>query len=174
LKPDLSELKYVTTITTPFANYVRYQQVIGDHPVFTNQVVVTVSRIGKVQLVVSDFKEAQEVEIPSGQMTQEERTDKAFAQIGSKDKKTWGPTKQEFGYIIQNGKAIPVYRVVVHTVNPFGAWETYLQAGDGKLLKKKDLNRHTIGAGKVFLPNPVETQRSASGLSDQRDADSPA
>ncbi len=175
LKSDLSELKYSTTITTPLADYVRYQQVIGNHPVFTNQVVVTVSRAGKVQLVVSDFKPAREVQkIPSKQISQEERTDRAFEQIGAKDKETWGPTKQEFGYLVQDGQAIPVYRVVVHSVNPFGAWETYLRAGDGKLLAKRDLNRHATGSGKVFLPNPVETARSVSGLSDRNDADSPA
>ncbi len=36
------------------------------------------------------------------------------------------PTDKEFGYIVEEGIARPVYKVVVHSNNPFGAWKHLL------------------------------------------------
>ena len=38
----------------------------------------------------------------------------------------WAPTEKEFGYIVEEGIARPVYKVVVHSNNPFGAWKHLL------------------------------------------------
>ncbi|GGE25605.1 hypothetical protein GCM10011571_29680 [Marinithermofilum abyssi] len=62
----------------------------------------------------------------------------------------------------------------MHAKTPFGAWETYIHADSGKFLKKKDLNRRATGTGNVFSPNPLESQGSATGFSDNNDADSAA
>ena len=48
----------------------------------------------------------------------------------------WAPTEKEFGYIVEEGIARPVYKVIVHSNNPFGAWETFIDAENGKLIKK--------------------------------------
>ena len=56
--------------------------------------------------------------------------------LEASEQNLWAPTEKEFGYIIEEGIARPVYKVVVHSNNPFGAWETFIDAENGKLIKK--------------------------------------
>lgn len=76
---------------------------------------------------------------------------KSMAYVGGESEQNlWAPTEKEFGYIIEDGVAIPVYKVLVHSNKPFGAWETFIDAENGKLIKKVDINRKAEGTGKVF------------------------
>ncbi len=174
LSPDLSDLQHVTTIETEAGSYVRYQQTVDGAPVFTRQVTVTVDPGENVLQVVSDYAPYERIEKTKDKLSEDDAEEKALKHIGAKSKGKWAKTTRELGYIIEDGTAIPVYRVVVHTHEPFGAWETYIHAESGKLLKKRDLNRRASGTGSVFLPNPIVTQGSTAGLTDNRDADSAA
>lgn len=171
---DLSDLSYLTTVETPTGSYVRFQQTLQGAPVFTNVINVTVNKAGQATLIVSDFVKVTNVEQHKRQMTKQEAENQAVQHLNPKSQTKWANTSSQFGYYIENGTALPSYRVVTHLENPFGAWETYVHAGSGKLLKKKDLNQHVNGTGKVFFSNPVETQGSITGLADNRDADSTA
>jgi Zn-dependent metalloprotease len=172
-RADLSDLQYVGTVSAGGGHYVRYQQTVNGAPVFTRQVAVTLDASGKVLMVVSDYAPVKSVEAKGQGFTDADLEHKALAAVGAKEKRYWAANKREFGYVVENGTAIPAYRVVLHTEQPFGAWETYIHAVSGKVLKKKDLNRKVNGTGQVFLPNPVESQGSVTGLADNRDADSP-
>ncbi|SFE33966.1 Zn-dependent metalloprotease [Bacillus sp. OV194] len=174
LSNDLSGLDYVTTISTAAGSYVRYQQMVNGSPVFSKQLTATVDLDGHVSLIVSDYTPYNSVERAPDKLTKEQAETKAAAYINDKGKGKWGTTENTFGYVIQNGKAIPVYKVVIHANEPFGAWEAIVHAGNGRLIEKKDLNQKATGSGQVFLPNPVESSGSAAGLADNNDADSPA
>ncbi|WP_091836711.1 M36 family metallopeptidase [Marininema halotolerans] len=174
LKKNLSDLKYVTTIRTKAASYVRYQETINNHPVFTKQVTVTVSPQGKAKLVVSDYTPYNEVVAIKSKLSAKAVQSKALQRIGAKEKDQSAPATQNYGYTIQDGKAIPVVRVVSHTSKPYGAWETYVHAENGKVLTKKNLNQEATGTGKVFQPNPLESYGATSSFSDNRDRDSTA
>lgn len=174
LQEDLADLKYVGTTQTDAGSYVQFQQTVNGAPVFTQMVTVTVSPTNEVALVVSDYIPYQGVEKTKSKLSNQVVEDKAITYLNAKSQSKWAPTQSQFGYTIQNGVAVPSYRVVTHLSDPQGAWETYIHAGSGKLLKKKNLNQHATGTGKVFLPNPVESQGSTTGLSDNRDTDSTA
>lgn len=172
LKEDLSDLNVETVINSENGTFVRYQQTIEGAPVFSNQLTVTLDQSGKVLLVVSDYAPYKSVEKIKNKMSKEDAESKALKHIDAKDKGNWAKNSKEFGYMVEDGVAIPIYRVVVHTDEPFGAWETYIHAENGKLLKKRNLNQRATGTGKVFMPNPVASQGSTTGLTDNRDADS--
>lgn len=174
LANDLSGLEYVTTVTTDAGSYVRYQQTVNGSPVFSKQLTATVDLKGHVGLVVSDYTAYTSVERPSDRLTKDQAESKAGDYIKDKGKGKWGTTQNTFGYVILNGKAIPVYKVVIHAIEPFGAWEAIVHAGNGRLIDKKDLNQKATGSGQVFLPNPVESSGTAAGFTDNNDADSPA
>jgi Zn-dependent metalloprotease len=174
LPSDLSSLKYVTTIDTPAGSYVRYQQEIQGAPVFTKQVTVTIDRTGTPLLAVSDYVPYSSIEQMKKKISQSEAEAKALSYIGGNDTSKWTPASRQFGYVIENGKAIPSYRVVVRTKTPKDEWDTYIHAGSGKLLKKKNRVQHATGTGTVFNPNPVESKGTTSGLSDNQDKDSAA
>ncbi|SDM47060.1 Zn-dependent metalloprotease [Fictibacillus solisalsi] len=173
LPQDLSGLSYVNTVQTEAGSYVRYQQTVNGYQVFGRQLAVTVDPSGEFSLVVSDYIPYTSVEQVEDKLSKGQAESKAHKWIGDKGKGDWGTTKNTFGYVIQNGMAIPAYKVIVHAKEPFGAWETIVHAGTGKLLKKKDLNQKAIGSGHVFYPNPAESSGSASSLVDNNDADSP-
>jgi len=176
LKSDLSDLQYVTTIETGAGTYVRYQQTVEGAPVFTNQVTVTIDKSGKALMAVSDYVPVTEVYTPktNKKITENDAELKAMEHLGAKGKGVWSATARKFGYTIENGIAIPTYKVTVHANEPFGTWETYIHAEDGKLLKKKDINQHVNGTGKVFHPTPVESLGGTTGLTDNTDKDSTA
>ncbi|WP_091740284.1 M36 family metallopeptidase [Marininema mesophilum] len=174
LKKDLTDLKHVTTIRTKTASYVRYQETINNRPVFTKQVTVTVNSKGKAQLIVSDYTPYKEVDSIKSKLSAKVVESKALQGIGVKVKDRWAPTSQKYGYTIHDGKAIPVYRIVSHTKKPFGAWETYVHAENGNVLKKKNLNQQVTGKGKIFKPNPLESYGATSSFTDNSDADSTA
>ncbi|MEH7612832.1 M36 family metallopeptidase [Gottfriedia acidiceleris] len=174
LKEDLSDLNVVTVINSEKGSYVRYQQTIEGAPVFSNQLTVTLNQSGKILLVVSDYAPYKSVEKIKNKISKEDAESNALKNIGAKDKGNWAKNSKEFGFIVEDGVAIPIYRVVVHTDEPFGAWETYIHAENGKLLKKRNLNQRATGTGQVFMPNPVASQGSITGLTDKRDADSTA
>ena len=59
LKPDLSDLQYISTTDTSVASYVRFQQVVNGAPVFSKQITVTINGQGKeylLCLITSLFK----------------------------------------------------------------------------------------------------------------------
>ncbi len=43
LKPDLSDLQYISTTETSVASYVRFQQVVNGAPVFSKQITLTLN-----------------------------------------------------------------------------------------------------------------------------------
>ncbi|SDX02979.1 Zn-dependent metalloprotease [Marininema mesophilum] len=174
LKSDISDLKHIQTISTKVATYVRYQETINDRPVFDKQITVTINKKGKADLIVSGYAPYKEVKSIKNKQPVTNIENKALKGIGAKSKDKWAPTINKYGYIIQDGKAIPSYRVVSHTKKPFGAWETIINAENGVVLKKKNLNQEATGVGKVFRPNPLESKGSTSTFKDKNNADSPA
>ncbi|MGN5024893.1 M36 family metallopeptidase [Bacillus cereus group sp. MYBK101-2] len=175
LKADLSDLQYISTTETSVASYVRFQQVVNGAPVFSKQITVTLNGEGKGVLAVSDYQSVKGVKEATTKISEKDAIQKSMAYVGEvSEQNLWAPTEKEFGYIVEEGIARPVYKVVVHSNNPFGAWETFIDAENGKLIKKVDINRKAEGSGKVFLPNPVVSSGSKVGLKDNNDADSTA
>ncbi|AHX18313.1 M36 family metallopeptidase [Bacillus cereus] len=175
LKTDLSDLQYISTTETSVASYVRFQQVVNGAPVFSKQITVTLNGEGKGVLAVSDYQPVTGVKEVTTKISEKDAIQKSMAYVGeASEQNLWAPTDKEFGYIVEEGIARPVYKVVVHSNNPFGAWETFIDAENGKLIKKVDINRKAEGSGKVFLPNPVVSSGSKVGLKDNNDADSTA
>lgn len=170
-KSDLSDLRYVTTTKTGAATYVRYQQTVNGEELFTHQVTVTLDKSGNGLLITSDYVPNLVVEqIQTKKIDENAAEKRAMADLNATESSSMNSRK--FGYIVDNGKAIPSYKVVAHVGEK--AYESYVHAENGKVLKKRDLNQHANGTGKVFNPNPVRTQGSKTGLTDNSNKDSTA
>ncbi|WP_255298569.1 M36 family metallopeptidase [Brevibacillus dissolubilis] len=175
LKADLSDLAYVTSITSDAGTYVRYQQTVEGAPVFTQQVTVTLDRSNNAVLVVSDYTPVSEVEVAKTKISKKDAEDFTIKHNKVKDKNNkWADTITEYGYTVVDGKAVPAYRVVFHDADSNAAWEAYVHAGNGKVLKNKNLNVRATGTGKVFNPNPISSAGTKTGFLDNNDADSTA
>ena len=137
LKADLSDLQYISTTETSVASYVRFQQVVNGAPVFSKQITVTLNGEGKGVLAVSDYQPVTGVKEVTTKISEKDAIQKSMAYVGeASEQNLWAPTEKEFGYIVEEGMARPVYKVVVHSNNPFGAWETFIDAENGKLIKR--------------------------------------
>jgi Zn-dependent metalloprotease len=171
-KTDLADLQYVTTIETPAGTYVRYQQTVEGQTLFAKQVTVTLDKAGNNVLIVSDYVPNLKVESTKKNFTENDAEKKALEHTGTQGVKEM--TSRQFGYYEQDGVAYPVYKVNLHPNHKEGSYEVLVHAGTGKVLREKRTDRHVNGTGKVFLPNPVQSQGSTTGLTDNRDADSTA
>jgi Zn-dependent metalloprotease len=172
LEPTLSDLQYVSATTTDAATYVRYQQTVNGEELFTHQVTVTLNPAGQGVLIMSDYLPNLKVENVTSKIGENAAESKAIEHVKAKSLKS--ATSRKFGYVVQDGVAVPAYKVIVSSNDPESTFETIVHAGSGKVLKSRDLNEHVNGSGKVFLPNPVRTQGSATGLTDSNNADSTA
>ncbi|MBL0387849.1 M36 family metallopeptidase [Tumebacillus sp. ITR2] len=171
-KSDLSDLQLVSTTNTLGGTIVRYQQTVNGEELFTHQVAVTLDNAGQALLVTSDYVPNLTVEtIKTKKLTENEAEAKALADLNV----TGGASamnSRKFGYVVENGKAVPAFKVVSH--NGEAEVESFVHAENGKVLKKRDLHQNVNGTGKVFNPNPVRTQGSATGLTDNSNRDSTA
>jgi Zn-dependent metalloprotease len=170
-KSDLSDLKHVTTIETQAGTYVRYQQMVDGAELFYHQVTVTLDKAGNPLLVVSDYVPNLTVKA-SKKLSDNDAEGKALGH--NKVNKTKGLVSRVFGYMPVDGEAVPVYKITAVDDETGSTWETFVHAGDGKIVKNKNLNQHVNGTGKVFLPNPLESAGITSGFADNNDADSAA
>jgi Zn-dependent metalloprotease len=169
-KSDLSDLTYLTTINTDTATFVRYQQSVNGEELFNHQVTVTLDKAGNSLLVTSDYVPNLVVEPISKKIGENAAEHMAMADLKQTDSSSMNSRK--FGYIVENGQAVPVYKVVTH--NEGKAVESFIHAEKGSVVKKRDLSQHVNGTGKVFNPNPVRTQGSVTGLTDNSNRDSTA
>ena len=89
LKPDLSDLQYISTTETPVASYVRFQQVVNGAPVFSNQITVTLNGEGKGVLAVSDYQPIKAVKQVTEKLVKRCNT-KSMAYVGEASEQTYG------------------------------------------------------------------------------------
>ncbi|MCX7568915.1 M36 family metallopeptidase [Tumebacillus sp. DT12] len=169
LKADLSDLQYVTTVRTDAADYVRYQQTYGGKEVFYNQVTVTLDKAGNAVLVTSDYAPNLTAETTKKNITENEAEGLALGH--TKIKNLASAASRKFGYIVQDKKLVPAYKVTtVSAIAEEGEFETYVHAGTGAIIKSRDLRQKVNGTGKVFLPNPVVSSGNVN-LTDNNNAD---
>ncbi|MGZ4163635.1 MAG: M36 family metallopeptidase [Tumebacillaceae bacterium] len=172
LKSDLSDLQYVSTTTTMAGTYVRYQQTVNGSELFSHQVTVTLNPAGQGVLVLSDYVPNLKVESASIKISENSAEAAAIQHVKAKNLKA--ATSRKFGFTLQNGVAVPAYKVLVTANDPESTFETFVHAGTGKVLASRDINEKVNGTGKVFNPNPVRTQGNATGLTDNSNKDSTA
>ena len=172
LKADLSDLSYISTVETEAATYVRYQQMVDGSKLFYHQVNVTLDKSGNAVLVVSDYVPNLNVEKVAKKIGENEAEKKAKANLNSA--KSFAMDSREFGYTVVDGQAVPVYKVTTHKAEDMQSYESMVHAGNGKIVKQRELDVKATGTGKVFLPNPIASQGSVTGLTDNNNADSAA
>ena len=172
LKSDLSDLSYISTVETDAATYVRYQQMVDGSELFYHQVNVTLDKSGNAVLVVSDYVPNLTVEKISTKIG--ENAAEKIAKDNLNTKQSFAMDSRKFGYTVVDGAAVPVYKVTTHKAEDGQAYESMVHAGNGKVLTEREIDVKATGTGKVFLPNPVASQGSTTGLTDNRNADSAA
>jgi len=168
LKSDLSDLALDEVIETPAGTYVRYQQTVEGTKVFYNQVTVTLDKAGNTLLVTTGYQPVNTVEKTDKKIKDNDAEANALKHLEVDSSKLEAASKREFGYMIENGVAIPTYKVIVHAKE--GAFETYVHAGNGKVLKSKDIHQKVNGTGQVYMPNPIESAGTKTGFTDNNDA----
>ena len=67
-----------------------------------------------------------------------------------------------------------VWRVILPAAEPLATFEVLIDARSGEVLGQRDLIRHATGSSLIFDTNPVQSQGSTAGLSDNSDNNSAA
>lgn len=171
-KSDLSDLKHVSTTDTKAGSYVRYQQTVDGADLFYHQVTVTLDSAGTPLLITSDYVPNLTGSKSKGRLSANEAEGKALGH--NKVKKTKELVSRVFGYTVENGVAVPVYKVTALDADTHSNWETFINADNGQIVKNKDLNQKASGTGQVFLPNPIASAGTKVGFADNNNADSAA
>ncbi len=90
---------------------------------------------------------------------------------------TFAPSRGELVWLPgQNNVAAQVWQMTVFGVTPetHGDFLTFVDVETGKVLSQENRISHLNGTGKVFFPNPYQTQGSGTDLTDRGDANNTA
>ena len=151
LDPGGRDLKLMTTRRGRAGTYLRFQQVIGDLPVFDRQVVVTVSATGdRVRAAQLDHVD---VAVPplATDVGAAAALAAARAQLGAPAEQL--PPTVERGLDVDHGAPRVVYRVTVAARR--ATWEVGVDAATGATVWTRDRNVNANGTGMVFDANAI-------------------
>ena len=79
----------------------------------------------------------------------------------------------ELAILPLDGGQRTVWRVLLSALRPLQSYEVLVDARSGEVLRTRELLQHDTGSAAIFDTNPVVRQGSFTGLSDNKDADSP-
>lgn len=170
--PADSELVLESAEHSLGVDFDRFGQEVEGLPVLGSEVVVTRERGEPAEVVVD--RSVEEIESPGrAEIARAEGIRLAEAAIGLRDAR--GPTRGSAAIAPDGEGGTRVWRVTVPARRPLGDFEVLVDARSGEILSRRNLLEEARGRGLIFNPNPVVTNGGLrDGLSDARDADSPA
>lgn len=162
ISSDLSELTYDKTERNLLGTQVLFQQQIGGKPVSGGWIKVSIDNDSKVFAVLNELvpksvvaKSAKEVG-KAAPIPESLARANALKATGCHLKKREAEVLEtEDVAFAEGGPPVPAWKVVLRARRPAAEWKVYVDARDGKILKKVSLLRRMTGLGRVFDPNPV-------------------
>lgn len=187
IKPDLSDLRYITTKETRAGYHVHFAQYIGEYPVYNSTINVTIDRNNRVIFVMNGYKLPYDVK---------ETSDLSTVNISSQSsvnsaRQYLGVTgavdfeKSETVVYYNKGQFRLAQKVnIVPKEDIYGDWEVMVDAQSGEIFRavnnacyhKDGPDNPTLvnGSGYVFDPDPITHARTTygtTGFVDGNDAD---
>jgi Zn-dependent metalloprotease len=150
-----ADLRHLTTRKSTNRTHTDFQQYYNNVPVY--RAIVTVHQNSSlVTMVQSNYLPNLSIDTTPS-ISAEEAWQVVKKEIGN-DVILDSASRQPLLTIVLEGK-VPLlsWRVMVHTVLPFGGWEYLIDAKTGQIVEKNNLLRSVDGTGKVYLDNPTVT-----------------
>lgn len=148
------ELRHVRTQVTPGGSRVRFEQVMGDTPVFGTDVVVTLGRDGRVAFLVNNSEPSLQPPpaAKSGAMSAAEAVDRAREHL-----RVTGPervARAETVLFPIDGRAVLGQQVDLAGSNVGGDWRVVVDASTGEVLmaENRSPGRKAPGGGEAERP----------------------
>jgi zinc metalloprotease ZmpB len=173
---NIKDLVHSSTRDIKGRYIVRYQQVVGDIPVYQSRIAITINAQNKVVSVASSLRPGAETRLNStfASLTSEQAENIAFVHLGITKQSPSQPTsltiydQRNTATLCYKVSLIPEYKVE-------GDWEFLIDANSGEILRAVDIACYYTGTGKTFAPDPGSRsglQYGESGLVDDNDNDS--
>ena len=174
-KPDL---KLLGTVEGIAVRHVRYQQTVNGIPVEGAFVTEHVDKQTDATLYWTNRSVTVPAQLPDAvpAIAMVDAVSSARAAAGVQVSR--GDATTELVYLPEDGRLRLAWKVLVPALEPLGDWLVFLDALDGSVISIHnviftDCPSPPTPGGCVFDPNPVTTQGSFAGLTDNGDADSP-
>jgi Fungalysin/Thermolysin Propeptide Motif len=190
LKPDLGDLRVLSTIQTKSSGHVEFQQILNGLPVENARIRVNLSKDGRV-LEVKNSYQPFAVAPATPRITREQAVETAIQELlNPKDKPTPGkperanrppppaplsreqlqlssdPLVNDEYFVTGGGNPRRAYKVLIRAKVPLAIREVIVDADNGQILRSRSLiNYFDDGTGQVFVPNPVNSLNN-NGLTD--------
>ena len=165
-RAPVSQMERTRTIPLPGGAIVyRFQRRVQGIPVLGGEAVVNDPPDAPPELI-STAPRASIGSQPAPQVARGIAAQTALAAVGAGDLRS----RPSIRLAIQpDGGGTPVWDVLIPSGRPLGDFQVLVDASTGAVLSTRNLIRHSrIGEAKIFVPNPVVTNRGDSGLHDKR------
>jgi subtilisin-like proprotein convertase family protein len=166
---DAAEVRLGSEKPSPSGTHFRYDQYVGEVPVYRAEVVVKVAHDGQLSSLHSTLRPA------VAKLATDPGLDAATAMAIGRD--AVGPTGRPLGddtvtlqvVELETGPHL-VWLVNIMNDAPLGDWLVFVDAKTGDLLRVEDRMVYATGSGRVFDPDPRTATNDAS-LIDSNDSD---
>ncbi|HEY5999034.1 MAG TPA: M4 family metallopeptidase, partial [bacterium] len=181
LDPQAGDLVADEVRQSPGGFHVTFRQFAGGLPVFNGGVEVTLDRDRRVFLVNSEYVPAGGIALAPALAADEAVASAVRAEAAAREAGTSAPPsvsgEPRLGVYLDGETPRLAWRFVTESRSPFAVVEQTVDAGDGRVLLRRDLVQRAVtykdGWGRVFNPNPVRPLNRTT-LRDNADADGPA
>jgi subtilisin-like proprotein convertase family protein len=165
-RPDLG-LALAYEKESPSGTHLRWNQRVGDVPVYRSEIVIKVNKKGQVSSVQNNL-------VPDLKLGTKPTIDAAAAIEAAKGliKPTGRPLGEQKAdlYVVPSRTGARLAWVVQLPVDePMGDWLVFVDANNGGVIGGEDRMRYAEGTGQVFDPDPMTKMNTA--YTDQNDAD---
>ena len=154
----------------------RFQQTIEGIPVVDGYVTTIQGRAGEFLLVHDQSYRGEISEAVVQSQLDFSAVEKVALDFAGADS-TFADSRGQIAWLPGPDKiAEQVWQITVFGVTPetHGDFLTYVEIDTGTVISQENRIAHLNGTGKIYYPNPYQTQGSGTGLADNNDADSAA
>ena len=157
LNRNLDDIKVVNVQESLSGNYVYCRQYINDIPVFASNFTVYVNKEGIVRYTLNTFRNVTKYnEIPSNPLVNDSDALKCANKYLNIKGDIIGEPGIELVYFESIDKGLELaWKIYIISMDPYGAWQIFVSASDGRIVQAADISMSFDGSGEVFRPNPL-------------------
>ncbi len=166
IDPELKSLQWLKTNRSPGGAHVIYRQQLAGIPVFQSEIVVTINKLNKVSFLSSEYRPQISLKNKIASVTRDRAIELAREYLKVTGT-LLGPESATLMIFESADRGAELsWRVSLPVTEPFGDWDVFVNAEDGRIIHVKNrvmYGNAADGQGMIWDPDPITTANIGYG-----------
>ncbi len=163
MDPSLDDIELFEVSETPGGTHLAFRQVLDGVPVYLANITVTLNHDNTVTFTRNNYRPEVYDTIPQAAVLSERDAVEAAEAYLTLSGEPLSPPSAELLYFVSQDGVRLVWNVRLMPRIPFGAWQLFVDAIDGRVVHALNRISSLDGRGDVFLPDPLTSAQVAYG-----------